>query len=495
MDPPTLHGLTVIGLKLNPSRGPLLRRALLTACLLGSAAAGATGPTHAAQPMIGSPEIVLPHSAPTGAVVLFSGTGGWGETERGLARTLAGRGQIVIGVDLPSTLQHMAASANPCVTLIGEVEAVSHQIQRDAKAQAYHFPVLAGMQAGATMALGVAGQASTATIARVLAIDPEPALPGHKPLCSELPQTDSTRMSSYALPAGPLPYGVDIVLSTAATAEVRQRATEFAHGRSEIRLSAEPAAAPAQALLHGLTQDAAQVGAVGGFGVAGVAGAELTPSAQTPTELALTLTDLPLIELPVAHPSDTVAILYSGDGGWRDLDKQLAAILQQDGLPVVGVDVLRYFWKQRDPEQCAQDLGRIIETYRHKWGAHKVVLIGYSFGADVLPALYNRLAPSARAAVVQISLLGFAASADFEVTVAGWLKQHSGNALPTLPEVRHIAPQLLQCFYGEDDDESACTQIGTDVELIRTTGSHHFDGDYPALARRIMQGLQQRSLP
>ena len=490
MDPPTLNGLTVIGLKLNPSRGPLMRRAVLTACLLCSAAAGATGPTLAAQPMIDSPEIVLPHSAPTGAVVLFSGTGGWSETERGLARTLAGRGQIVIGVDLPSTLQHMAASANPCVTLIGEVEAVSHQIQRDAKAQVYHFPVLAGMQAGATMALGVAGQASTATIARVLAVDPEPTLPGHKALCSELPQTHSKRMSSYALPSGPLPYGVDLVLSTAATAEVRQRATEFAHGRSEIRLSTEPEAAPAQALLHGLAQDAAQIGTVAGVGVTG---AELTPSAQTPTEP--TLTDLPLIELPLAHPSDTLAILYSGDGGWRDLDKQLAAILQQDGLPVVGVDVLRYFWKQRDPEQCAQDLGRIIEAYRHKWGARKVVLIGYSFGADVLPALYNRLAPSERAAVVQISLLGFAASADFEVTVAGWLKQHRGNALPTLPEVRRIAPQLLQCFYGEDDDESACTQIGTDVELIRTTGSHHFDGDYPALARRIMQGLQQRKLP
>ena len=495
MDPPTLHGLTVIGLKLNPSRGPLLRRALLTACLLGSAAAGATGPTHAAQPMIGSPEIVLPHSAPTGAVVLFSGTGGWGEAERDLARTLAGRGQIVIGVDLPSTLQHMAASANPCVTLIGEVEAVSHQIQRDAKAQAYHFPVLAGMQAGATMALGVAGQASTATIARVLAVDPEPALPAHKPLCSELIQADSPSVPSYALPAGTLPYGVDIVLSTAATAEVRQRATEFTHGRAEIRLTDEPQAAPAVALLNGLTQDAAHVGAVVGVGVAGagVAGAELTSAEQTPAELALT--DLPLIELPVAHPGDTVAILYSGDGGWRDLDKQLAAILQQEGLPVVGVDVLRYFWKQRNPEQCAQDLGRIIEAYRHKWSAHKVVLIGYSFGADVLPALYNRLAPSERAAVVQISLLGFAASADFEVTVAGWLQQHSGNALPTLPEVRRIAPQLLQCFYGEDDDESACTRIGTDVELIRTTGSHHFDGNYPALARRIMQGLQQRKLP
>jgi type IV secretory pathway VirJ component len=470
-------------------QSPLIQHALIVASLLCSATASAAL-TLPAQPMIGSPEIVLPHSAPAGAVVLFSGMGGWGETERGLARTLAGHGQIVIGVDLPSTLRHMATSTSSCVTLIGEVEAVSHQIQRDANAQAYHFPVLAGMQAGATMALGVAGQASTATIARVLAVDPEPALPGRKPLCSELQASNRNSMPTYALPAGPLPYGVDILLSTAATAEVRLRATAFAHGRAEIRLTDEPRAAPPVALLNGLNQHALQAGKVAGDGATG--------ADSTPTDLALTelpLADLPLVELPVADAGDTVAILYSGDGGWRDLDKQLAAILQQSGLPVVGVDVLRYFWKRRDPEQCARDLGRIIEAYRQKWGARKVVLIGYSFGADVLPALYNRLAPSDRVAVVQISLLAFAATADFEVTVAGWLKQHRSDALPTLPEVRRIDPQRLQCFYGEDDDESACTQIGKDVELVRTTGSHHFDGDYPALARRIMQGLKQRSLP
>lgn len=202
--------------------------------------------------------------------------------------------------------------------------------------------------------------------------------------------------------------------------------------------------------------------------------------------------DLPLVELPVAQPTDTFAVLYSGDGGWRDLDRDVAAILQRRGLPVVGVDVLRYFWARRSPEHGAHDLGRIIDRYRQKWGASKVVLIGYSFGADVLPALYNRLPAAERAAVVQVSLLGFAATANFEVTVSGWLQHQRSDALPTLPEVRRIDPQRVQCFYGADDDEAACTQIGHGAELIRTTGGHHFDGDYEALARRILQGIAQR---
>ena len=188
-------------------------------------------------------------------------------------------------------------------------------------------------------------------------------------------------------------------------------------------------------------------------------------------------------------------MLYSGDGGWRDLDKQLGTILQRSGLPVVGVDVLRYFWAHRTPEQGAQDLARIIDAYRQKWGAKKVVLIGFSFGADVLPALYNRLPAAAQATVVQLSLLAFAAETDFEVTVSGWLEQHRNTALPTLPEVRRIDPRQVQCFYGADDDEAACTKIGNGVELVRTAGSHHFDGDYEALARRILRGLQHRDAP
>lgn len=217
-----------------------------------------------------------------------------------------------------------------------------------------------------------------------------------------------------------------------------------------------------------------------------------SPDSATTIPDAKGVADLPLVELPVATPNDTFAVLYSGDGGWRDLDRDVAAILQRRGLPVVGVDVLRYFWARRTPERAARDLGRIIDAYRHKWGASKVVLIGYSFGADVLPALYNRLPAAERAAVVQVSLLGFAATADFEVTAAGWLQQQRSDALSTLPEVRRIDPRRVQCFYGVDDDEAACPQIGNGAELIRTTGGHHFDGDYEALARHIMHGMTRR---
>ncbi len=43
----------------------------------------------------------------------------------------------------------------------------------------------------------------------------------------------------------------------------------------------------------------------------------------------------------------TFAVILSGDGGWAGLDKKVAAALAAQGIDVVGIDSLRYFWSER----------------------------------------------------------------------------------------------------------------------------------------------------
>lgn len=416
--------------------------------------------------LLGRAQRIDPVGAINGAVVLFSGSAGWGEDERELARWLSARGKLVFGIDSPATLARIEASKDDCVILIGEIEALSHQSQRTLDTAAYHFPLLAGIGEGAALALAVAGQAEAATIAGVLAVDPPAVLPARKPFCSDAPRRASADGVIYHLPPGRQPFPVDIELSAAATGVVRTHSQALADGHAEVRLS-EHAASPLAALQARIEAPRPQV--------------------------ADALDDLPLVELPAQDASEVFAVFYSGDGGWRDLDKDLAAILQAEQVPVVGVDVLRYFWRHRDAGEAAVDLARIIRGYQQKWKARKVLLIGYSFGADVLPALYNRLDAAERASVVQISLLGLADSASFEVSVSNWLN-HDAHALPTAGELARISPALMQCFYGIEDEGAACpAQEKRGVEIIRTSGGHHFDGDYAALARRVLEGLKRRN--
>src|SRR6185369_14466460 len=161
---------------------------------------------------------------------------------------------------------------------------------------------------------------------------------------------------------------------------------------------------------------------------------------------------------------------------------------------VVGWDSLRYFWHEKTPEELAADLDAVIRRYAEPWHASDVVLAGYSFGAGVLPFAYNRLPEATRAKVSQLSLLGFSADADFEIHISGWIgAPPSDEARPVGPELARIAPGLIQCFYGEEEDDSLCPSLeASGAEIIRTAGDNHFNSDYDALAKRILDGIARR---
>lgn len=214
------------------------------------------------------------------------------------------------------------------------------------------------------------------------------------------------------------------------------------------------------------------------------------------TELARLLggqaSPMPVIEHPASVPSDTLTLFYSGDGGWRDLDRASAEHMAASGYPVVGIDTLRYYWQHKGAQQSADDLSRLMQHYRDVWHIKHFVLAGYSFGADVLPAIYNRLPSSDREQVDALLLLAFARSGSFEIEVGGWLGQQ-GDEAATGPEMRQLPAAKVFCVFGnEEAGDSGCTQPGAVGERLELAGGHHFDGDYDALAEKLLAAIRAR---
>src|SRR3546814_10574790 len=56
-----------------------------------------------------------------------------------------------------------------------------------------------------------------------------------------------------------------------------------------------------------------------------------------------------------------ISLFLSGDGGWRDLDRDVAEEMAKIGYPVVGIDTLRYYWQHKSPEQSALDLTELMQ--------------------------------------------------------------------------------------------------------------------------------------
>jgi type IV secretory pathway VirJ component len=405
--------------------------------------------------IFGAARLFQPSIPLRGVTVLFSAASGWGNREAQAAERLRTAGAVVIGVDLPSYIAKLNGDDGSCLYPVAHIEAVSRQAQRAANVETYIAPTIAGFGAGGGLVLAIAQQTPAVTIDAALAVDAEAAPKLVKPLCN--------------LDRTPPVSGIGTILATAtpgAPAASAVLATQLAATGLDVRQT------------HAADDTAA---------FAPLVGTLETPQPTDP------LAAIPLVELPVATPSDTLAIVYSGDGGWRDLDKTIAEYLQKQGMPVIGIDSLRYFWSEKLPPRIASDLDLMIATYGKRWKTTHVLLIGYSFGADILPETFNVLRPDRQKQVRQISLLGFAADGTFEISVAGWLGAGTADSRPVLPQLARIDPKLIQCFYGRDETDSACPQLdASKYELIGTDGGHHFDGNYDALGQRILDGLKGR---
>ncbi|MFJ2364444.1 AcvB/VirJ family lysyl-phosphatidylglycerol hydrolase [Pseudomonas sp. NPDC087697] len=202
--------------------------------------------------------------------------------------------------------------------------------------------------------------------------------------------------------------------------------------------------------------------------------------------------NIPVVEVPAGQAKDTVTLFLSGDGGWRDLDRDVAGEMAKIGYPVVGIDTLRYYWQHKSPEQSAIDLTELMQHYRQKWGTKRFILTGYSFGADVLPAIYNRMPESEQQRVDAIILLAFARTGNFEIQVDGWLG-NAGKEAATGPEMAKLPADKVLCIYGaEEVAESGCTDKTAVGEAMKLPGGHHFDENYPALAQRLVDAIKQR---
>jgi type IV secretory pathway VirJ component len=202
---------------------------------------------------------------------------------------------------------------------------------------------------------------------------------------------------------------------------------------------------------------------------------------------------LPVIEVPAQQQSgDTLAVLISGDGGWAGIDKAVAGVLAENGIPVVGVDSLRYFWKERTPESTAGDIDQILRHYLAAWDKQNVVLIGYSQGADVLPFIVNRLPAHMRSRVRLTALLSLGVRATFEFHLSNWL---SGNdedeTLPIAPELQRMSGMRALCVYGDGADNSVCDEAASStLRAVNIPGGHHFGGDYDRVAALILEELR-----
>ncbi|WP_336487528.1 AcvB/VirJ family lysyl-phosphatidylglycerol hydrolase [Methylobacterium nigriterrae] len=403
--------------------------------------------------------VAMPRGAPVGLAMLVSGRDGPGARQEALARALLSRGLMVLSLDLAEWRAGLARDAGPCIRPMSDVEDLSKETQRALKSTRYFRPILIGLGEGGTLVHAILGQALSATVAGGVALDPADSLDMPRPTCDGAPASPA--------PGGGFSYDRGAGLQ-APMVFVTERAPAGApvpgSGRGpfapETRPAADPEARTARAV------DAAAVLAAQDAGTGG----------------------LPLVDHPAIGPARALAVFYSGDGGWRDIDKTIGEWLARQGVHVVGVDALRYFWSDKSPQTIAADTAAIVRAADPS-GRLPVMVLGYSFGADVFPFAWPHLGADLQDRITLVALLGPGRSTGFSVSVKGWLGLGGEHAV--VPQIAAIPPAKVLCLYGSAEKDPGCTDaLLSGVPRLRLEGGHHFDGDYPGIARRILDAAR-----
>lgn len=424
-------------------------------------------------------EIALysPRGEPAQVVLFISGDGGWNLGVVDMARELERLDALVVGVDIRRLLKSIEAGGDACAYPAADFEALGQFVQKKLGYTKFHRPVLVGYSSGATLAYATLAQAPAGTFAGAVSLGFCPDLMLRKPMCRGAGLTYQTSLKLGQV-FDPVPRLADPWVAL--------------HGDQDQVCSPEAAAAYVRRVTGGTLVRLPKVGH--GFSVprnwmpqfkAAFAGLASAPAEAFQAEPGLG--DLPLVTVAARRPGDTLAVLLTGDGGWAGLDRALASALAEGGVAVVGWDSLRYYWTPRTPDAAARDLARILAHYRTALRRPRIILIGYSFGADVLPFLARRLPTEVKRDIEKVVLLGPGPRARFEFKLAEWLGRTS-DGLDVHSEVVQLAGLPLLCVRGAEEADSLCPRLDPAVARIVTLpGGHHFDGDYAGLARLILE--------
>jgi type IV secretory pathway VirJ component len=430
----------------------------------------------------GTVTVYLPEGTPRSVAIFVSGDGGWELGVVDMAHALADLGAVVIGVNVQEYLGSLRRAAQrpdaPCQMIAADFEALSHQVQKEIGMSEYLVPVLVGYSSGASVVYATLAQSPPGTFAGALSLG----------FCA-----DQDFGGASLCPGAGLHYHAnprhELVLEPAGHLKqpwiaLQGQQDQVCDARATDRFAAQvTGAAVVQLPLvgHGFSVERNWLPQFHD------AYARLGARSDAPAGRPPGISDLPVQEVPASAASGEFALLLTGDGGWAGLDQELAARLAANGVPTVGLNSLKYFWRERTPEQTARDVERLLRHYLAAWNRSRVLLVGYSFGADVLPFVVTRLPAELRAHIVSVSLLGIDAHASFEVRIAGWVGGEDGGP-PTRPELARLGNLPVLCIYGEGETDSICPELPAGGYIAREQigKGHHFSGEYATLADRIL---------
>ncbi len=183
-------------------------------------------------------------------------------------------------------------------------------------------------------------------------------------------------------------------------------------------------------------------------------------------------------------------VIVSGDMGFKvGMGPPIAKAFTADGVPVLGVSSLAYFRTRRTPEEVHALIQEAVERALALPNVDHVVLIGQSFGADMLHVGLTALPADLRAKVQLVALVVPTDTVYYQASPAEMLtfSKPDAAALPTAQQLTWIR---ALCVQGAAEKDSLCPRLTQpNMRRVALPGNHYLNYDSDALYRVLHQAV------
>lgn len=196
--------------------------------------------------------------------------------------------------------------------------------------------------------------------------------------------------------------------------------------------------------------------------------------------------NLPLKISPENGTHDDLIVYLTGDGGWNNFNNKFIQEFENQHYGIVSLNCRKYFWKEKEPEDLARDIAEISEYYLNKWNKKSLIIVGYSFGADVASFLPTWLPIKLKKEIKRIVLLSPSASTDFVVKISDLFGEvdTEKRKFKVKPEIENSSLPMI-CIFGKEENLILMKSLKNSnlLQIFEIPGDHQFNNNYAGLVR------------
>ena len=197
-------------------------------------------------------------------------------------------------------------------------------------------------------------------------------------------------------------------------------------------------------------------------------------------------TDFPVKEWNAKDTKNPFVFYISGDGGLNSFSTSLCESISSKGYRLTALNAKSYFWNKQTPERVAADINSFISAKRLK-ADDKIIFVGYSFGADVLPFIVNRLPEVLKKKIRSVILLSPSPTTDFEIHWSDMLGGNKKRSMDVADEINKLSVTKTTTIFGSDEKDFSPGKISLKSFTNKTlAGGHHFEGNTEEVAKMII---------